>query len=212
LAHLELDHLFVFVEPGAAESAAKLEEGGLVPNFRRRHEGQGTANLCYVFDNAYLELIWVEDPALLSRATFRRTRLWERSRWKSDDNSPFGVCVRASEALPFPCWLWQPPYLPPGLYLEVAKVVSDPQVPFLFRFPGTLRPDRWPDDRGGARQAAAGLSEITRLELAALPTAEHLRELALEPALGHQAAELEFSRVDGGAPRRLRLPDCTWLA
>jgi hypothetical protein len=212
LAQLELDHFLVFVEPEAAETAPKLEAEGLVPSFRRRHEGQGTANLCYVFDNAYLELIWVEDPALLARATFRRTRLWERSRWKSDNNSPFGVCVRADEALPFPCWLWQPPYLPPGLYLEVAKVVSDPEVPFLFRFPGTLRPDHWPDDRAGARQEKAGLAEITGLTLAALPTAEHLAGLTLDPALGHQRAVLDLSRRDGGPPRRLRLPDATWLA
>jgi len=209
---LELDHFFVFVEPGGRESAAKLEEGGLVPNFRRHHEGQGTANLCYVFDNAYLELLWVEDPALLSRATFRRTRLWERSRWKSDGNSPFGVCVRAEAALPFPCWLWQPPYLPPGLYLEVAKVVSDPELPFLFRFPGTLRPDHWPDDRAGARQEHAGLAEITGLTLSALPTAEQLEGLTIDPAIGHQTAILEFSRRDGGPARRLRLPDGTWLA
>jgi hypothetical protein len=212
LVKLELDHFFVFVEPEATESAAKLAEGGLVPSFRRRHEGQGTANLCYVFDNAYLELLWVEDSTLLSRATFRRTHLWERSRWKSDGNSPFGVCVRAPEALPFPCWLWQPPYLPPGLYLEVAKVVSDPEVPFLFRFPGTWRPDHWPDDRGGARQQSAGLAEITGLTLSALPTAEQLEGLTLDPAIGHQTALLEFSRSDGGPPRRLRLPDCAWLA
>ena len=210
--NLELDHFFVFVERDAKETAPKLEEGGLVPTFRRRHDGQGTANLCYVFDNAYLELLWVDDPKLLSRATFRRTRLWERSRWRSDGNSPFGVCVRAPEPLPFPCWLWQQPDLPPGLFLEVAKVVSDPEVPFLFRFPGTLRPDHWPADQIGARQEAAGLAEISGLTLAALPTAEQLDGLTLDPALGHQRAILEFSRRDGGAPRRLSLPDATWLA
>jgi hypothetical protein len=212
MVDLELDHVFCFVEPGGAESAARLAEGGLEPTFRRRHEGQGTANLCYVFDNAYLELLWVEDEALLARATFRRTRLWDRARWKSDGNSPFGVCVRAPEALPFPCWLWQPPYLPPGLYLEVAKVVSDPEVPFLFRFPGTIRPDHWPEPQAGKRQRAAGLADIAALELAALPTAEQLKELRLQPSLGNQQAILELARADGGPPRRLRLPDCTWLA
>jgi hypothetical protein len=94
----------------------------------------------------------------------------------------------------------------------VAKVVSDPEVPFLFRFPGTWRPDHWPDDRGGARQQSAGLVEITGLTLSALPTAEQLEGLTLDPAIGHQTALLEFSRSDGGPPRRLRLPDCAWLA
>jgi len=211
LSRIELDHVFVFVERGGEETAARLEAGGLKPTFRRRHEGQGTANLCYVFDNAYLELLWVEDEALLARATFRRTRLYERSRWKSDGTSPFGVCVRGPEALPFACWLWQPPYLPPGLYLEVAKVVSDPEVPFLFRFPGTRRPDTWPNGLAGRRQLDGGFADIANLELAALPTAAHLEELTLNPELGHQQAILHLSRRDGGPVRRLRLPDATWL-
>lgn len=61
-ASLALDHLFVFVEPGAPERAA-LERAGLRESFRRRHPGQRTANVCFCFDNAYLELLWEGGPA-----------------------------------------------------------------------------------------------------------------------------------------------------
>lgn len=210
--NIELDHVFVFVERGAAASAAKLEAEGLVPTYRREHIGQGTANVCYAFDNAYLELLWVDEPEVLARATFARTRLFERAQWRTTGTCPFGVCVRSEEPLPFPCWLWRPPYLPPSFYLEVAKAVADPNAPFLFRFPGAQRPDHWPPQLAGHRQRDAGLAEITDLRLAALPSGEGLHELTLDPELGHRRAVLTLSRTAGGEPRRLSLPDLTWLA
>ena len=58
MAAIELDHLLVFVEPAEAAPGGAVFERlaalGLEPSFARRHAGQGTANLCYAFDNAYL--------------------------------------------------------------------------------------------------------------------------------------------------------------
>lgn len=210
--NLELDHFFVLTEPGGMDSAQRLEDLGLVPTLRRRHDGQGTANVCYAFDNAYLELLWVEEPELLARPTFARTGLFARSRWQERDTSPFGVCVRSERPLPFDCWLWRPPYLPPGLFLEVAANSVDPSVPFLFAFPGTIRPDRWPEAQRGRLQQDSGLASITGLTLKELPEGEALRGLVLDPAMSRQQAILEITPADGGAPRRLLLPDCTWVA
>ncbi|TVQ29900.1 MAG: hypothetical protein EA356_15625 [Geminicoccaceae bacterium] len=208
---MDLDHVFVFVEPGGAVAQARLAELGFVASFTRRHEGQGTANCCYGFDNAYLELIWVEEPRLLSSATFARTGLWEHATWRVSGASPFGVCVRSEHALPFACWLWTPPYLPPGLFLEVSATSREPSTPFLFRFPGTTRPDRWTDDRAGSRQTAAGFAEITALTLRDLPGGEDLTGLTLDPAQDPQTAILTLSRNDGGPPRHLLLPSFTWV-
>ncbi|MBK8213640.1 MAG: VOC family protein [Myxococcales bacterium] len=50
---MELDHLFVFVDgPSEAEEALTLL--GLDETYRRVHPGQGTANVCCAFDDAYL--------------------------------------------------------------------------------------------------------------------------------------------------------------
>ena len=208
---MDLDHLFVFVEPGGGSAKARLDALGLVPSYTRRHEGQGTANLCYCFDNAYLELLWVEEPRLLASATFARTGLWEHANWRVSGASPFGVCVRTEHALPFDCWLWTPPYLPPGLFLEVSVGSREPSTPFLFRFPGTRRPDLWPDDHAGARQDAAGLTEIVGLSLRELPGGEALTGLTLDPDLDPQTAILTLARSDGGPERRLLLPAFTRL-
>ncbi len=209
---IELDHFFVFVEPGGEESAARLEALGLVPTYRRVHDGQGTANICYAFDNAYLELLWVEEPERLARATFARTGLFERSEWRTRGTSPFGVCVREERPLPFDCWLWRPTYLPPGMFFEVAANSANPRVPFLFAISGSRRPDHWPPAERGRLQRDAGFTTIDGLRLNALPEGEALPGLVEDPALGRQEAVLTLARGADETPLDLLLPACRWLA
>jgi hypothetical protein len=57
---LAFDHVFICCEnPQAAERV--LTDFGLQFGRRRIHHGQGTANACAFFDNAYLELLWRHD-------------------------------------------------------------------------------------------------------------------------------------------------------
>jgi hypothetical protein len=220
---LELCHVFVFVEPGAPE-AARLEEAGLRESFRRQHPGQGTTNVCYCLDNAYLELLWVEDEAAVSGPTIARTRLAERARWRETGASPIGIALRTrvpGQPLPFPTWEYRPPYLPAGMAISVALASEDPRQPFLFRSPGSSRPDTWTDGRAGDRQRQAGLAELIGIELslpASVPPGDELRLLAAAGllSLGVSADEqqrmvLSLSRADGGPPRRLSLPAFRWL-
>ena len=209
-----LCHVFVFTEPGAPERAA-LEAAGLRESYRRAHPGQGTANVCYCLDNAYLELLWVEDAGDLASAPIARTRLAERSRWRETGASPFGLSLRG--AMPFDAWEFRPPYLPPGMAIPVALSSEDPRQPFLFRSPGDARPDAWTDGRAGDRQRAAGLAEIAgvRLEFpAGVEPGPDWRALEASGllVLGRGPAprlELTLSRRDGGRPWRLSLPDFT---
>ena len=53
---LELDHVFICVEEATAAERA-LADFGLQFGLRAVHGGQGTANACAFFDNAYLELL-----------------------------------------------------------------------------------------------------------------------------------------------------------
>ena len=57
----------MFVQPGAPE-LTRLTDAGLRESFRRDHPGQGTTNVCCCFDNAYLELLWLHDPAAAAGA------------------------------------------------------------------------------------------------------------------------------------------------
>lgn len=210
-----LCHVFVFVSPGAPEAQA-LRDIGMVESFQRRHPGQGTANSCWCFDNAYLELLWVEDADELASPQIRRTALAERSDWHRTGAAPFGIGLRGT--MRFPTFDFRAPYLPEGTVIPVALASGDARQPFLFRSPGEGRPDQWTDGSAGERQHAAGLSEIVGLsmELSAAPS-EALRRLERDGllSLGRAVAprlELTLSRKDGGPPRRLSLPDFTWVA
>lgn len=59
---LEIDHVFLFIEPGGPEIDA-LQRLGFTETYRRAHPGQGTANVCFAFDNLYLELLWLTSEA-----------------------------------------------------------------------------------------------------------------------------------------------------
>lgn len=207
----QLCHVFVFVDDRAAALAA-LERCGLTESFRRSHAGQGTANICACFDNAYLELLWPEDQGELASVSVARTRLAERSRWHDTGASPFGLGLRGR--IPFPTWEYRPPFQSEGI--AVALGSEDPRQPFLFRSPAKDRPDQWPDGLAGNRQEAAGLLEIVglRLELpvGATPAVRTLADrgvLTLKPAVRHRLS-LVVSCRDGGQ-RVLSLPDFTWV-
>lgn len=217
---LILDHVFVFVEPGAPE-AATLDEAGLRESFRRDHPGQGTTNVCYCFDNAYLELLWETDRAEITSPAIAPTRLAERAQWRDNGACPFGIAVRTPSAdapLPFQTWTWDPPFLPDGMVLPVATLSEDANQPFVFRSPGHTRPDAWTDGRAGRRQTEAGLAEIVGLHLDRPPRVPPNNDLRTLAALGlltlgtHTAWRmvLTLSRRDGGPPRRLCLPAFTW--
>jgi hypothetical protein len=218
---MDLDHVFLCIAPGGPEPDA-LAALGLRQSFRRAHPGQGTANLCYCFDNAYLELLWLTDAAAARAAAVGRTRLAERARWPSTGASPFGLALRGGDAddgLPFETWNYRPAYLPADRAIPVAAFSDDPAQPFVFRSPGTRRPDRWTDGRAGARQREAGLREIAAVDLhlpAAVTPAPGLLALAdcgwLRVTKACDRAQMILTvTMESGEPRRLSLPDCRWV-
>ncbi len=220
---MNLDHIFLFATPEEPEATA-LADLGLVESFRRDHPGQGTGNLCYCFDNAYLELLRLTDEAEARAPGVSRLHLAERARWRDSGACPFGIALRGAPslpfpALPFPSWDYRPAYLPEGKSIPIAVFSDDAAQPLVFLSPGDRRPDQWDDGRAGARQTAAGLGEIFEIELI-LP-----RGTAPAGELGALARENWFTVTQGGqspqmiltltrakdAPLRLLLPDCRVL-
>jgi hypothetical protein len=158
---MELDHLFFLADPRGKELAL-LQEVGLRETYRRVHSGQGTANVCFAFENAFLELLWVTDAE--EAKSNGRTGLLERSRWRSDRTCPFGIAWRgAIESLA--TWKYTPPYLPPGVAIDVACDSDDFSQPMLFTFPGARSPIQWPAERHQGFQHEAGFTRIEVVEL-----------------------------------------------
>ncbi len=165
---LELDHLFICVQRDAPE-AERLTQVGLREGRRRRHQGQGTANVCFFFRNAMLELIWVSDEEEARSPLVRPTRLWERWRWRETGSCPFGFCFRPMEvsggSLPFSTWDYTPPYLPEGLSIPIAANSERSHEPLLFISRPGKRPDAYPDDQRPPMNHRIGCREVTSLHV-----------------------------------------------
>jgi hypothetical protein len=167
---VELDHLFVCVSAGAPEGEM-LAAFGLSEGAPNQHPGQGTACRRFFFRNAYLELLWVTNPAEAQAAPVSSTGLWGRWIGRNGASCPFGLCFRpafeSSGNPPFACWEYRPQYLPDGMSLKVGNNAEILVEPGLFYLNVRRRPDMSPQEKRQALEHSAGLNEITRLELIA---------------------------------------------
>ena len=165
---IEFDHIFVWTSPGGEQEARALTEFGLSEGTPNTHPGQGTACRRFFFRNAYLELLWITDPAEAQSATIQPTHLWER--WNARGAAcPFGLCFRPGAqdngGIPFPTWEYRPPYLPDSWSFHAGTNAGVLNEPVLFYLPFTRRPDSQSAPREQVMDHATGLRELARIEL-----------------------------------------------
>jgi hypothetical protein len=204
---IEVDHLIVCTDVGASE-ADGLVTFGLTEGEPNVHPGQGTANRRFFFHNAFLELLWVSDPAEAQSELVLPTQLWPRWSQRRSGPSPIGVVLRSThpdaEDVPFSGWEYKPPYwpYPRGLYIREGVPLSEPWWVYLgfgrrYDDPGRLR--RQPLDHG------VGFREITQVRITgpavdsrSTPASLAPGTVTLEPGPEH-LLEITF---DGGAQQR----------
>lgn len=140
----ELDHVFLAVSRGAPEIETLLA-AGFAEGPPNTHPGQGTACRRIFFDNAYLELLWLEDEAEASAPSVERTGLARRLACLPG-LSRLGLGLRSAggedSALPVRTGSYSPPYLPAGVSIEVAASSRKLHEPLLFFVPGPRRGSR----------------------------------------------------------------------
>ena len=135
---LELDHVFICVEEATAAERA-LADFGLQFGLRAVHGGQGTANACAFFDNAYLELLSRHDDQELQSPAVRPLALWERVRWRQTGASPFGIAFRTRNIeLSINTWPYAAAFLPPGKIIPIVTAPNAAHEPLIFLIPATL--------------------------------------------------------------------------
>jgi hypothetical protein len=160
----ELDHIFVCCAVGAPEADVLIQRG-LLEGSPNDHPGQGTANRRFFFSNAYLELVWVNDPVEAQSEAVLPTQLWERWNRRAEGACPFGIVFRprsdSTAEAPFRTWSYRPSYLPSGLSIEVGHdmALTEPQLFYLpfarHRDPTGRQPTSHP----------AGIDRITRVSV-----------------------------------------------
>jgi hypothetical protein len=207
---LELDHIYIVVQPPASRAAEALRKAGLVVDPAiNRHEGLGTASMAVFFANAYLELLWVDsatyvDPAHLGDiADYRRA-----ATWRDSGASPFGVGLHfltgAPEDLAFPVRRDPAPHLGPDSYYLLLRQPDEKLVPDVFIVPLSAAVTTWLSRYRNRRHDLfahpLGAERITRVILCGSPANRpragvlRPRPIAFEPA-STQYLVVEF---DGG--------------
>jgi len=139
----EIDHVFICASVEGPE-AEQLIAFGSTEGSRNHHPGQGTANRRFFFENAMLELLWVEKPEEAQSEEVCRLCLWERWSRRALGASPFGICYRPTkdptEPPPFESWTYRPPYAP--IEIAVSTTSADPYQPLLFYLPHLRKVNR----------------------------------------------------------------------
>jgi hypothetical protein len=181
LTYMQLDHIFAFIDQESS-AIADLEAKGLFVSYRRAHIGQGTANACFVFDNAFLELLWLTDVQDARSPPIARTRLWERSQWQVQGTCPYGLAWRGDDS-GIGTWPFAPPYLPEGINIPVACESDDPRLPMMFTFPGSTAPIDWSAERRNFPAHPGGWNRLDSIEITlpnTLPQSATLDQLAAQ--------------------------------
>ena len=177
---LTVDHVFICTGRGAP-AADRLRQFGLTEGSPNTHPGQGTACRRFFFQNAMLELLWVEDVAEAQSEQTRRTQLWERWSEAGRSASPFGIILRPAsgtrEACPFPSWEYRPASMPDlALHIATGTGLNEPMWCYL----ETGRPPtEAPPERRQPLDHPSRLREITSVRV----VSPHLNETSLTVAM-----------------------------
>ena len=138
---VELDHVFIVVKPGAVAEIQALRSAGLTlaPD-TSRHAGQGTASLGIFFENAYLELIWLDSSVSVAREK-AETAKWfgSAAAWRTSGHSPFGIGLRRlagdTASLRVPVERDAAPWLGPNAAYELLLQPADTMAADFFVVP-----------------------------------------------------------------------------
>jgi hypothetical protein len=168
---LELDHVFICVDDAPASERA-LADGGVQIGLRAIHTGQGTANACAFFDNAYLELLRLHDDHELHSDLVRPLGLHVRLRWRQTGASPFGIALRTGNSMPpVETWSYEARFLPRGGNIPIVTPPNAAHLPLIFlitpALPIRLQP---PQEHRGKRRRVTRV-KVSGTRVADLPEA-----------------------------------------
>lgn len=130
-----IDHIFIFCS--SRKEADELISFGLTEGSGRTHQGIGTANRRFFFEDFYLEILWVHNES--ESKSVKEIGIWERSNFQNSGYSRFGLCLKNTkdtDKLFTNSLKWEPLFLPQGNHVDI--ITSD-NMPWIFRFPSNRR-------------------------------------------------------------------------
>lgn len=141
---VDTDHIFVFVSAGGAIEVDSLESVGFnVDPAVSRHTGVGTASRHVLFDNAYLELIWLDAEVSVSG---NNTDFQRAARWRESGASPFGLALRrigGEGDYGVPARSYAGEWMEPGTSIDNLKQSWEPDAFVVFVVPAYMAIPSW---------------------------------------------------------------------
>lgn len=115
---MQIDHIFIFVR--SKTDANELIDFGITEGSGRVHQGIGTENRRFFFENFYLEILWVENES--EAKSVKEIGIWERSDYPNSNFYRFGLCfknTKDTDKIFKNAIKWEPLFLPEGKYVDI---------------------------------------------------------------------------------------------
>ena len=145
---VELDHVYVIVQPGGVAEIAALKSAGFQIAPPQGHEGEGTTSVAALFENAYLELMWLDSTlSVTPEHAAAAAQFREAAAWRVSGHSPFGVGLRRlageTEEFPFPIKRESAPWIDSVSAYEILNQPADSLAVDLFVAPRAATVPNW---------------------------------------------------------------------
>ncbi len=134
---MDIDHIFIFTD-NSEKVVDELISFGFKPNDSRVHQGQGTSNRTFSFENFYLEIVWVDNAEEIKSNLIKPTGLWQRAEFFRNNFVPFGLIIlnnQASDNLFENAYKYQPEYFAEGMAFDILQNALEPNLPWTCRMP-----------------------------------------------------------------------------
>jgi len=134
---MEIDHIFIFSNNKGKE-ADELVKFGFLEGSNRIHNGQGTTNRKFYFENFFLEVLWVFNEEEIHQSPVKETQLGKRAIYTQNGFSRFGLCLvntEETDKLFDGAQTYQPNYFPSEMSIDILPNKENPKLPWTFRLP-----------------------------------------------------------------------------
>ena len=134
---MDIDHIFIFTDT-KGKIADELVSFGLIANESRVHQGQGTTNRTFSFENFFLEIAWVHNEQEIKSDLVKPVGLWHRAEYFKNKYSPFGLIIKNNEESDYlfeNAYKYQPEYFAKGMAFQVLQNNNQPDLPWTCRMP-----------------------------------------------------------------------------